>query len=735
MPKKKPKKTERQPWFDDVSTQTKQAIVAVALFALAVFFVLAALASAGIVGTYAHSFLTLLFGVAAYLMPLVCLLFMYPLLRPREDERVSTAKLLGITLLFLSILAGIELVTPGNGGWIGFGVLWPFQQLIGSVAAGVILTATSLISLFLTFNTGLRFPRRAPVDEEVLTEEELAHIEPPAVESEGDEGSDEEPEEAVTEEKSSGFKNPFSRGKKSEAEFVVSSFVGSYTPPPLSLLKKDRGRRQAGDIKANSNIIKRTLHDFGINVEMDAVESGPTVTRYSLKPAQGVKLSKIVNLQRELELNLGGSTIRIEAPIPGKSLVGIEVPNASRSLVGLGSLLSTPEYTDSDKPLLAALGKDITGHAHFANIARMPHCLIAGTTGSGKSVMIHNLMLSLLYRNSPEQLRFIMVDPKRVELSLYNGIPHLLTPVINDAKKALLSLKWAVKEMERRLELLEEHKVQNVALYHEKVYRPAKAAWVEAGEPEDEKSDVPEALPYIVIVMDELADLMHAYPRELEALIVRIAQMARAAGIHLMLATQRPSVNVITGTIKANIPTRIAFNVASQIDSRTILDQIGAEKLIGQGDMLYITGELSKPIRIQSSFVTDDELNAVIDYLKNLDDVHELDSIDFESKEVGGDAFFSSSLDGDDADDELYEEARIAVMEAGKASTSFLQRKLRIGYSRAARLIDILEERGIVGPQDGSRPREIIAQSDTDFEDESVFENSEDTSPDQSKLS
>jgi len=315
-----------------------------------------------------------------------------------------------------------------------------------------------------------------------------------------------------------------------------------------------------------------------------------------------------------------------------------------------------------------------------------------------------------------------MVDPKRVELSLYNGIPHLLTPVITDAKKALMSLKWAVKEMERRLEILEHHRVQNLAQYHEKIYRPAKAAWEEAGEPEDEKGDLPEPLPYIVIVMDELADLMATYPRELEALIVRIAQMARAPGIHLILATQRPSVNVITGTIKANIPTRIAMQVASQVDSRTIIDSAGAERLLGQGDMLYLTGDIAKPVRLQSAYVSDDELTKVIDYLKNLDDLQELDVIDFDSKDQGGtsDAMFSSMIE-DDADDELYDDAKQAVIEAGKASTSYLQRKLRIGYGRAARIIEMLEENSVIGPADGSRPREVLVGrggADTDSDDE-----------------
>jgi len=707
----KKKKQERKPLFDDVSNSTKQAIGAVAFLVLGVFFILAALGYAGVVGEFTHKTLVYLLGYGFVLAPLICALYIYVLLNPREDEQVSASKIIGTILLFFGCLALLEQIGENMGGLIGFIVLWPFTHLIGALASALTLVAIVLVGIFLTFNTGIRLPKRPPKEENLKIEENIEFIQP-----EFEAGVEEEPETAEEEEKSPKKSVTERLGlKKESGDFVVSSFTGSYAPPPLSLLNKDKGKPKTGDVKANANIIKRTLAEFAINVEMDTVEIGPTVTRYALKPAQGVKIARIVGLQRELELNLASGTIRIEAPIPGKSLVGIEVPNTTKSQVGLASLLSSPEYTDSDKPLLIALGKDITGKAHFSNIARMPHGLIAGTTGSGKSVMIHNLVISLLFRNSPEQLRFIMVDPKRVELTVYDGIPHLLTPVITQAKKAMLSLKWAVKEMERRYDILQAEKMQNLASYHERVYQPAKKKWIEAGEPEDEKLNLPEPLPYIVIVMDELADLMHAYPREFEALIVRLAQMSRAVGIHLILATQRPSVNVITGTIKANIPTRLAMQVASQIDSRTILDAVGAEKLLGQGDMLYLTGELSKPIRLQSAYVSDEEFKRVIDYLKNLDDVHSLDSIDLDGKQDGesADAMFAS-LVGDDEEDDLYEEAKQAVMDAGKASTSYLQRKLRIGYSRAARLIDILEERGVIGPADGARPREILDQRTSD---------------------
>jgi len=505
----------------------------------------------------------------------------------------------------------------------------------------------------------------------------------------------------------------------------------------LKLLKRDTGKANVGDVKANANTIKRTLKEFGINVEMDGVEIGPTIARYAIKPAQGVKISRIVGLQQNLELDLASGTIRIEAPIPGKSLVGIEVPNLSRATIGLASLLRTPEFTDSPHPLLVALGKDVTGNAHFTNVARMPHSLIAGTTGSGKSITIHNLIISLLFRNSPDQLRFIMVDPKRVEMTLYEGIPHLLTPVITEAKKALMALKWAVKEMERRYDILQAEGVQNIDSYHAKVYRPAKDAWEKGGSDEEERANLPEPLPYVVVVIDELADLMHAYPKELEACIVRLAQMSRAVGIHLILATQRPSVNVITGTIKANIPTRLALNVASQIDSRTILDAPGAEKLLGKGDMLFLSSDAPKPIRLQSAFISEDEIKNVVKYLKAQSEAQTLDSIDLEEKAGGTGDSFMGMITGSDADDDddLYEDARIAVIEAGRASTSYLQRKLRVGYSRAARLIDLLEERGVIGPQDGSKPRAILDNGSSygeEYDAESLPNKSDDDMPTES---
>jgi S-DNA-T family DNA segregation ATPase FtsK/SpoIIIE len=511
------------------------------------------------------------------------------------------------------------------------------------------------------------------------------------------------------------------------ASYALRANAGEYKAPPLSLLERDRGKAGVGDIKANANIIKRTLANFGIVVELDEISIGPSVTRYAIKPAEGVRLQKIVGLQNNLELALAASPVRIEAPIPGKSLVGIEVPNSSKMTVGLGTMLATGDFASSNKSLLIALGRDIAGSSHFANIAKMPHLLIAGATGSGKSVTIHTLITSLLYRNSPQALRFIMIDPKRVELTLYKPLPHLLSPVITDPKKAVMALRWAGKEMARRYDILEASRVRDIESYHQNVLGPKLEKLKKGGD--DTEGDVPDPMPYIVIVIDELADIMQTFPRELEAAIVRLAQMSRAVGIHLVLSTQRPSVNVITGLIKANVPARIALQVASQIDSRTIIDMAGAEKLLGAGDMLYLSGDMGKPVRLQSAYISEEEVKRVADYVGKNNEV-EL-PIDFGGGQQlggvseGGPAFSSGGMgefgdeEGGDEDD-MYEAAKTAVQEAGKASTSYLQRKLRVGYARAARLMDILEERGVIGPGEGAKPREVFgATKNPAMQDES----------------
>ena len=614
------------------------------------------------------------------------------------------------------------------GGIVGFGVSAGLVVLFEKTVSLVISIAIVIISLFVIFDTKKPFwgliervrgwwQRRGnseEIDEEELGEAEVVEEESPIPEIAQASATNTSDQERGVFDKVLSFGK--SDGKKS---ILFASRRKPYTPPPLELLSRDSGKPQAGDIKANANIIKRTLQNFGIEVEMDEVSIGPSITRYSLKPAEGVKLSRIVGLQKELSLALAAHPLRIEAPIPGKSLVGIEMPNNTKTIVTLGSLFSLPDFKDSPKPLLVTLGRGISGLAHFTDLAKMPHLLIAGTTGSGKSVVIHTLIASLLYRNSPENLRFIMIDPKRVELTLYNKIPHLLTPVLTDPKKAILSLRWAAKEMERRYDILEAESVRDIFSYHENVLGPALLNFnkkVEKGLGEEEKEEIeaklPETMPYIVIVIDELADIMSTYPREMEAGIVRLAQMSRAVGIHLVLSTQRPSTEVITGLIKANVPARIALQVPSQIDSRTIIDMPGAEKLLGAGDMLYLSADSSKPQRIQAAYIAEEEVKKVAKFLANSYQDEIPDEVTLTDNEPRSGSLFSTSLgdNEDDSDDELYENARETVIELGRASTSLLQRKLRIGYSRAARLLDMLEERGVVGRGDGAKPREVFVK-------------------------
>ena len=744
---KKNKKNHSRSIFNGLREETIHGIWAVIFFVLALLLVLSAFGVAGIVGNSFYSFLKDVFGVGYFLLPLVFFILAITYTGSLR-ERVAASRIFGSLLFFVSSLAFIDLMFENGGGLVGKYIREPLVTFFAS-ATGIILVALILISLLITFDLRFSFAplmkigaifKRKPVTEEDefdLTESYEEEVPPEEGEyteggggETGEEGSEEEPDEEIVPEpeKKGIIGGLFGKKEKPvEGGFRILPSEKEYVPPPLSLLEKDKGKPNVGDVKANANIIKRTFHNFGIQVEMDEVSIGPTVTRYALKPAEGVRLSRIIGLQNNLELALAAHPVRIEAPIPGRALVGIEVPNTAKAMIGMAGLLGDKAFKDSDKPLLLALGKDIAGGSHFANLGKMPHCLIAGATGSGKSVTIHALVTSLLFRNSPEQLRFLMVDPKRVELTLYNDIPHLLAPVITDAKKTILALKWAAKEMDRRYDILESEKVRDIESYHKNILAPA----LEERGGDDDETELPETMPYIVIIIDELADIMQAYPRELEASIVRLAQMSRAVGIHLILSTQRPSVNVITGLIKANVPSRIALQVASQIDSRTILDMAGAEKLLGAGDMLYLSGDMSKPQRIQAPFISESEVKKVVKYLKKSYEDELPDSVDFTAESGGSDAIFSGSLnDDDDADDDLYEAARETVVKAGKASTSYLQRRLGVGYARAARLIDILEERGVVGPANGSKPRDILERAEegdgeTDNDTDSYDEESE----------
>ncbi len=475
----------------------------------------------------------------------------------------------------------------------------------------------------------------------------------------------------------------------------------TYQLPSLDLLDSDKGSPMAGDIKVNSVIIKKTLENFSIPVEMSEINIGPTVTQYTFKPADGIKLSKITTLSNDLSLALASHPIRIEAPIPGKPLVGIEVPNKVRAQVRLKDLISNPQFQNSPSNLALVLGRDVSGNPIYADLAKMPHLLVAGSTGTGKTIFLNNLILSLLYRNSPQILRLILVDPKRVEFPVYGDLPHILCPPILDVHRTINALKWLVSEMERRFEVLADKETRDIKSYNEIAFRNEE-----------------EPLPYIVVVIDELADLMAAKGREIEAGIVRLAQMARATGIHLVVATQRPSVEVITGLIKANITSRVTFQVASQVDSRTVLDMAGAEKLLGAGDLLFVSAEVAKPKRIQGAYVSEKEVKRVVNYIKNQNLELETEKLEEGVLENSLSANLEKSLEAPTngefenfsygGEDPLYEEAKRMVIEARKASASLLQRRLRLGYARAARLVDMLEERGVVGPGEGAKPREIL---------------------------
>lgn len=709
-----------------VHSETMRAVWGVLAVAAALFFVLAGFELAGKVGTVAYIWLGALFGVGYALIPASLVLLAIMLFRSFEHS-LGGLRIASMVVFFLAGLALIETVSPTHGGLIGQLLSIPLVYAIDRLATVVVVLALLLASLLVALDANpihalqkIFRKRDEEEDEHVLDEDEEAAIDEQEEAAQEEASGDEAQEETkAPDEKKTGIFSFTDTLAQNDGllSMMSSNTAQTYTPPPLSLLQKDKGRPSVGDVKASANTIKRTLQNFGIHVEMDEVSIGPTVTRYALKPAEGVRLAKIVSLQSNLELALAATPIRIEAPIPGKSLVGVEVPNSTKSTLGLASLLGDAEFQKSDKPLLVALGRDIAGKPHYAHIAKMPHLLIAGATGAGKSVTVHDMIVSLLYRKGPRELRFVMVDPKRVELTLYNSIPHLLTPVITDPKKAILALKWLAKEMDRRYDILETEKVRDIGSYHANVYEPALSAQKKRAQDEDEEPNLPEPMPYIVAVVDELSDLMQAYPRELESAIVRLAQMSRAVGIHLIISTQRPSVQVITGLIKANIPARIALQVSSQIDSRTILDMGGAEKLLGAGDMLYLSGEMSKPRRIQAPFISEEEVKAVVKHLADSHDEELPNEIDLADVQHDN-SIFAATLDGDhDDDDDLYEEAKATIIDAGKGSTSFLQRKLRIGYARAARLMDMLEERGVVGPADGSKPREVIS-GHTDAESE-----------------
>lgn len=704
-----------------LAPETKRSIIIIILFVLGLLSVLALFDIAGLFGTYMNSALSYTFGWTRYLFPVFILAFTYLLYRGREHE-VSLLLYSGLILLGLSINGFLHFVLGPDqmfravekgigGGYVGFLVSMGLVKMVGQVGGFIVLISLMLISIILLFNAPLSHVGRKCMGLRARDEEDEDDDEDEYEEGEDDEEYEEEDDEEYEDEDEEGVEEVDEEIDEEEAEEEEvddeqDEMVGAIPKVkynadkialPMSLLQKQSEKPTGGDIKAGRKRIEKTLANFGIDVEMADAKVGPTVTQYSFKPAPGVKLSKITGLQDNLALALAAHPLRIEAPIPGQSYVGIEVPNKQVATVNLREILESKEFAQRKSNLMVGLGKDVAGKPWVVNIAKMPHLLVAGATGSGKSVCLNSIIVSLLYQNTPESLRLIMVDPKRVELPVYNGIPHLLTPVITDVKKTVNALKWAIGEMDRRYEILAQAGKRNIASYNE---------------------SADEEMPYLVIIIDELADLMVVAAAEIETSIIRLTQMARAVGIHLVLATQRPSVNVITGLIKANVPARIAFSVASLTDSRTILDSPGAEKLIGRGDMLFLTADLGKPRRVQGAFIGDDEIKQIVRYLKDALELPVEYNEEIVQKQGGGGSFdVGGSSGGSDDYDELFEDAKDAVLKAKKASASLLQRRLRVGYARAARLIDELEEAGIVGPAQGSKPREILVTSYEDADD------------------
>lgn len=692
----------------EIAPETAHGIVVILFFLIGLLSLLSLLGLAGSHGSTIEGWIGYLFGWARFLFPALMIGIGVALFYPhRFPLRIPQS--LGILLLLLSLTGLFQIFIPldqaasalavgDGGGVLGQVLAHPLRKGLGTLAALLVLLGVFLISVLLTLNISIHqlFWQWSPEGRVWGWLRERWQS-----------GSSEENEEGEEEDEGQPLeRKSFQAGPLEDAREQGALFNEGRGPNeagaallikrrkrrerveiPLDLFDSSVSRPRSGDIEANKQKIQTTLNNFGIEVEMGEIAVGPTVTQYTFRPSEGVKLSQITTLQNDLALALAAHPIRIEAPIPGKALVGVEIPNKSVAIVRLRDVLGSKVFRRHDSNLTIAIGKDVAGDPVVADLESMPHLLIAGATGSGKSVMINALIISLLMQNGPDDLKLILIDPKRVELTLYNGIPHLLTPVIIDAKKTINALRWSVAEMDRRYELLSNAGKKNILTYNQSAKNP---------------------LPYLVIVIDELADLMAVAAKDVEAVIIRLAQMARAVGIHLVVATQRPSVDVITGLIKANITARMAFNVASLVDSRTILDHSGAEKLLGRGDMLFIAAELSKPRRLQGAFVDESEVTRVANYLKEKGGDPEYDQAILEKRGgVGSMGRPDEDEEVSDDDEELASAAREVIVQAGKASASLLQRRLRIGYARAARLLDILEDRGMIGPAEGAKPREV----------------------------
>lgn len=750
----------------------KNQVLSIIIFAIAIFLICLVIIKGENVWLFLHNFILGLFGVIAIFWPMLLLYVAWTTALAQPKYKIGFKIILSTIVIFLastfvyiferkhdfskssyleSLLELYKRGTQNIGGGFFSGVLgMPFVYLFGEIGAKIIIFLLIFVSIMLLTGTGLgtlcdwikkvvnfifsglkKCFFKDELDEAINKNCKNSNAELPEhpvisnlnfdefeniKEKKSDKNKKEDWFENSAEKAAEAFIQKNKKKKKESLEFEASEVKltpdktseCTYNYPPINLLEPTKEQNQADirhELQTNGQMLVDTLNSFSVQTKIVDISRGPAVTRYELQPAAGVKISKITNLADDIALNLAALGVRIEAPIPGKAAVGIEIPNKIVNIVKMRELISSDEFVNSKSKLTVILGRDIAGNVTVADLGRMPHLLIAGSTGSGKSVCINSFIVSLLYKARPEEVRLLMVDPKVVELGIYNGIPHLLVPAVTDPRKAAGALNWAVTEMLKRYNIFAENNVRDLTAYNRLVQNKIKSGVVK------ENDENLEMMPQIVIIIDELADLMMAAPNEVEDAICRLAQMARAAGMHLVIATQRPSVDVITGTIKANIPSRIALSVSSQIDSRTILDSSGAEKLLGRGDMLFSPIGASKPLRVQGCFLTDKEIENVLNFVKNNGE-NEYDQKVIE--EIEKNAILEPSKDEklEDKDkDPMLEEAINCVLEVGQASTSLLQRRLRLGYARAGRLIDEMERMGIVGPHEGSKPRQILSRS------------------------
>jgi S-DNA-T family DNA segregation ATPase FtsK/SpoIIIE len=696
-----------------IKSEAKRSIIGVILIAIALLIFLSFFSSAGVFGKGLNNGIGFLIGVGKFILPFALLYIGFTLLARPKDRGLYYFQLLVLIIGLLLFLGLIQLIQFPDakesldaakkgfgGGYIGHYVSIGVQYIFGYWGGFIALITVFITAGIIVMNQAIHldgiidwikeaFTPDTTENTIAITPNDTAEVKPEntRIFNQGTADEDELSPKKVTDKSTAIPKTP---------EWMKES---QFNLPTVDLLEKGKSDDvpQSGDTKKSSEIIKSTLSTFGIEVEMGKIDVGPSVTRFMLRPSNGIKLSRITALQSDLALAMAAQAIRIEAPIPGMSYVGVETPNAKRATVRIRDIFESKEFTDNDFYLPLALGRDVMNKVIVFPLEKMPHLLIAGATGAGKSMGLNAMILSMLYKNPPSKLKFIFIDPKRVELSTYNGIPHLLTPAIVSPDKAMNALNWCVTEMERRYEVLARLGSRNIFTYNEKV-----AAGIKGEENEPEY----EIMPFIVVVIDELADLMSSHKKEVEGSIVRIAQMARAVGIHLILATQRPSTDVITGLIKANLPSRVSFQVASQIDSRTVLDMMGAEKLLGMGDMLFLGGDLGKPQRIQGAFVPEHEVKAVVEWLKSQGENEY--NLAITEADTPKQIYHDGGVDYGEGTDALFEQAKDLVLQTGKGSASLLQRRLKVGYARAARLLDELEEAGIVGPAEGSKPREVF---------------------------